>query len=110
MEPDERAPNRLRRDDFLPDRSLPSSTGVKPSRGASALAILLALGFGFCCLLGLIFLSASLAPVVIAAVAFAFLLFGGAAVHYLIWGWWLGDMIREDVAAEEREEAERRKA
>ena len=30
--------------------------------------------------------------------------FGIAAMHYFIWGWWLGKMIREDVEAEEREE------
>jgi protein-S-isoprenylcysteine O-methyltransferase Ste14 len=29
--------------------------------------------------------------------------FGIAAMHYLLWGWWLGKMIRDDVEAEERE-------
>ncbi len=38
--------------------------------------------------------------------ALAFVLIGGAAFalplfHYVVWGWWLGGMIREDVEEEE---------
>lgn len=34
------------------------------------------------------------------------LAFSMAALHYLVWGWWLGKMIRDDVEAEERESDE----
>jgi hypothetical protein len=39
---------------------------------------------------------------IIVAVVFAL-----GALHYLIWGWWMGRMIRDDVEAEERESEER---
>ncbi len=107
MTPDDPKPGRFRAEDFRPTRSSPSDSGETPKRGGSGLGLCLAFGFGFCLILGLIFLSASLAPVVIVAVAFVFVLFGGAALHYLIWGWWLGGMIRQDVEAEERDDAER---
>ena len=32
--------------------------------------------------------------------------FAMGALHYMIWGWWMGRMIREDVEAEERESEE----
>jgi protein-S-isoprenylcysteine O-methyltransferase Ste14 len=31
--------------------------------------------------------------------------FAFAAFHYLVWGWWLGRVIREDVEAEDRDAA-----
>ena len=32
--------------------------------------------------------------------------FGLAALHYVVWGWWLGRMIRRDVEAEEAADRE----
>ena len=46
------------------------------------------------------------AGVALAAVVLVFVLAPLAAFHYVVWGWWLGDVIREDVEAEERAEAE----
>jgi hypothetical protein len=36
-------------------------------------------------------------------------IFAFAALHYVVWGWWLGNVIRADVAEEEAEN-ERMKA
>jgi hypothetical protein len=42
----------------------------------------------------------------LAAVVLVFVLAGLAAFHYVVWGWWLSNAIREDVEAEERAAAE----
>jgi hypothetical protein len=82
----------------------PPSEPKKPS--GSLLGIFLA-GVGalvLACILG--FLMIPVAGVALAAVVLVFVLVGLAAFHYIIWGWWLSGVIREDVEAEERAEAE----
>jgi hypothetical protein len=37
------------------------------------------------------------------------LAFGFAALHYLVWGWWLGKVIQHDVEAEEKEADDQRR-
>jgi hypothetical protein len=98
---------RFNREDFLaaqPERPEP------PQSRGSFVIIMLAGGLGLMFLAVLIFLAAPLAPVVMAAVGFVFFFAALAAFHYVIWGWWLGDAIREEVAAEEEAERERLKA
>lgn len=64
-------------------------------RGCLSLALAMALGSAL--LSGFVALAAStLLPAVAFAVATAALLFAMAALHYLIWGRWLGRMIREE--------------
>jgi hypothetical protein len=82
----------------------PASEPKKPS--GSLLGIFLA-GVGamvLACILG--FLMIPVAGVALASGALVFVLVGLAAFHYVVWGWWLGGVIREDVEAEERAEAE----
>lgn len=40
------------------------------------------------------------------ALAIAAAVFALGALHYVVWGWWMGGMIREDVEAEERDHGE----
>ncbi len=66
-----------------------------PRRGCLSLA--LAMTLGSVLLGGFVVLAAStLLPAVAFAVAAAALLFAMAALHYLVWGRWLGRMIREE--------------
>jgi hypothetical protein len=41
------------------------------------------------------------------ALAIAACVFALGALHYLVWGWWMGRMIREDVEAEESDDESR---
>jgi hypothetical protein len=52
------------------------------------------------------FLMIPVAGVALGAAALVFVLVALAAFHYVVWGWWLGGVIRDDVEAEERAEAE----
>ena len=99
--PSERA--RFSSEDLVASR--PQRPEPQQSRG-SFMAIVMAGGIGLMFLAVLIFLAAPLAPVVMAAAGFVFLFAALAAFHYVVWGWWLGDVIREEVAAEEEAAAE----
>jgi hypothetical protein len=74
-----------------PEQSRPKS---------SPLSILLALGVLALACVVLFFLTGGFfgLVMVIAGVAFAF-----AALHYLVWGWWLGALIRRDAEEEDDE-------
>ncbi len=98
---------RFNPEDFAAAR--PERPQPQQSRG-SFMAIVMAGGVGLMLLAVLIFLAAPLAPVVMAAVGFVFFFAAMAAFHYVVWGWWLGDVIRDEVAAEEEAERERLKA
>ena len=72
----------------------------EPARGSSWIPIALAaVLFGFVCVV-LIFLTVGFfgSILVMAGGLFAF-----AALHYVVWGWWLSKFIRDEVAAEEEE-------
>ena len=79
--------------------------GGKPS--GSMLSIFLAGGVGLLCIAVLLFLAAPLGGVVLSMVALAALLAAFCAFHYVIWGWWMGGVIRSEVAAEELAEEQR---
>lgn len=82
------------------ERKLPSRPPIDtaPAR-SSFLPIVLALGvLGLVCV-GLFFLTGGFFGIVLIIGGGVFAL---AAVHYLVWGWWLSGIIREDVAAEEQ--------
>jgi hypothetical protein len=69
-------------------------------RGSSWLPIALAaVLFGFVCVV-LIFLTVGFFGSIL---VMAGGLFGFAALHYVVWGWWLSKLIRDEVAAEEEE-------
>jgi hypothetical protein len=84
-----------------------SSASKRPK---SSLSIILA---GGALLLGIAVLTVLMAPVaqVLFGVIGLVLLFAGlAAFHYVVWGWWLGGVIRAEVEADEKaeEQADRR--
>jgi hypothetical protein len=57
-------------------------------------------------LAGLSLLTIGFAPLFGALVVLIVLAIGGlVAFHYVVWGWWLGDAIRREVEAEERNES-----
>jgi hypothetical protein len=108
MTPSER---RFRDEDFDIERSsrgsaMPLPPRQPPNRASSLLGIFLA-GVGALVLASLLgFLMIPVAGVALAAVALVFVLVALAAFHYVVWGWWLSGVIRDDVEAEERAEAE----
>lgn len=78
--------------------SVPPDDDASPGR--PLLSIVLAFGAGLMLFVGLLFLTlgaAGLIGLIIVGV-FAF-----AALHYLLWGWWLSTSIRDDVQEEERQ-------
>src|SRR5438034_1105835 len=82
-----------------PPRRGPSvpPAAVKPS--GSLLSIFLA-GVGALVLAAILgFLMIPVAGVALGAAALVFVLVALAAFHYIVWGWWLGGVIREDVEA-----------
>jgi hypothetical protein len=84
---------------------IPASSELKKTSG-SLLSIFLA-GVGAMVLASILgFLMIPVAGVALASGALVFVLVGLAAFHYVVWGWWLGGVIRVDVEAEERAEAE----
>jgi hypothetical protein len=79
-------------------------------RAKSSFSIILA---GGALLLGIGVLSVLMAPVgavLFAVIGLVLFLTGLAAFHYVVWGWWLGGVIRAEVEADEQaeEEAKRR--
>ncbi|HEY2148602.1 MAG TPA: hypothetical protein VGH32_11730 [Pirellulales bacterium] len=94
-------------EDFEPPRRgppLPPPAPAKPS--GSLLSVLMAgvAALVIAAVLGLLMIP--VAGVALAAVVLVFVLVALAAFHYVVWGWWLSNAIREDVEAEERAEAE----
>ena len=83
-----------------PDRAAPSNS--------SLLSIFLAGGAGLVILAVLFFLFAPLGGIVLGVIALVFILATYAFLHFVVWGWWLGGVIRSEVAAEERLEAAQR--
>jgi hypothetical protein len=100
MQPPE--PDNGWRDDPRLRRPLPPAQGKSSS---SPLSIILAFGATAFICVGLFFLTSGFFGVVMVIGGLAF---GFAALHYLVWGWWLGKVIQHDVEAEEQEEDERR--
>ncbi len=80
-----------------PDRTAPSTS--------SLLSIFLAGGAGLVILAVLFFLFAPLGGIVLGVIALMFILATYAFLHFVVWGWWLGGVIRSEVATEERLEA-----
>lgn len=85
---------------------VPLRPSAPTSRPASLWGVVLA-GVGaliIACALG--FLMIPVAGVALAAAGIVFVFVAIAAFHYVVWGWWLSSVIREDVEAEERADAE----
>ena len=76
-----------------------------PPARKSWLSIVLASVVGVLLFVALLLLTAGAAVAVAGAVIVGLLACGFAAFHYLVWGWWLGDMIRRE-AEEDQESAE----
>ena len=83
----------------------------EPPRGPSKkrrslLSLLLAALLLILTLAGLSLLTLSFAPLFGPLAVLIVLAIGGLVVlHYLVWGWWLGDAIRREVEAEERHQS-----
>ena len=95
---------RFSREDF--EAARPQRPGPPQAARGSIIGIVLAGGFGLMLMAVLLFLAAPLAPVVLAAGGFVFFLAAMAAFHYVVWGWWLGGVIGDEVAAEDKAEAD----
>jgi cobalamin biosynthesis protein CobD/CbiB len=54
--------------------------------------------------IGLFFLAGALGPIVLGVGLVLGAIYVIACLHYLLWGRWLGDAIREEVEAEEADE------
>lgn len=69
-----------------------------PRPKGSLFPVLVVLGFGLAMTIGLVALTGAAGLFVVFALAG---ILGFAALHYLLWGWWLAQKIREDEQAEE---------
>jgi O-antigen/teichoic acid export membrane protein len=78
----------------MPTIERPATT-EPPRRGCLSLALALALS-GVLLLAFVVLAASTLLPAVAFAAVAAALLFALAALHYLVWGYWLGRMIRKE--------------
>ncbi|HQU45867.1 MAG: hypothetical protein B7Z73_10100 [Planctomycetia bacterium 21-64-5] len=79
------------------DRSAAPADQPKPK---GCMSVLLALVLAVLVFAGLFILtSGAVAPAAVAAVV----IFGVAAFHYVVWGWWLSGIIRRQVEEEEND-------
>jgi hypothetical protein len=85
---------------------MPERPAAAPSRPASLWAVILAGVAALIVAAGIGFLMIPVAGVALAAAGIVFVFVAIAAFHYVVWGWWLSGVIREEVEAEERAEAE----
>ncbi len=85
---------------------MPERPVTAPSRPASLWGVVLAGVAALIVAAALGFLMIPVAGVALAAAGIVFVFVAIAAFHYVVWGWWLSGVIREDVEAEERAEAE----
>jgi hypothetical protein len=90
-----------------PESPVVRPSGERPKTGAW-ISILLAgvAGLAICAALFMLMLQFGGPLAVVAVLVFGL---GGvvALFHYLAWGWWLGQTIREEVEAEDRQRQER---
>ena len=105
----DRSERRFNDEDFErpnPLPPIPERPGAPASRPASLWGVILA-GVGALIIAAALgFLMIPVAGVALAAAGIVFVFVAIAAFHYVVWGWWLSGVIREDVEAEERAEAE----
>lgn len=80
--------------------TLPEPGVVKPRGSVWTLITATALIAGF--FIGLYFLAGELGPIVLAIGLVLGAIYVIACLHYLLWGQWLGDAIRQEVEAEEQ--------
>jgi hypothetical protein len=86
----------------VPARPMPP----EPARPRGSLwSVLIAGAIGLALFVGLIFLAGSLGPVVLGVGMVVGAIYVIACLHYLLWGRWLGDAIRQEVETEEADEA-----
>jgi hypothetical protein len=98
---------RFEDEDFERPRTGPPLSPPAPAKPSGSLLSVFMAGVGalvIAVVLGLLMIP--VAGVALAAVVLVFVLVALAAFHYVVWGWWLSNAIREDVEAEERAEAE----
>jgi hypothetical protein len=98
---------RFDEDDFERQRRGPPFPPPAPAKPSGSLLGVFMAGVGalvIAVVLGLLMIP--VAGVALAAVVLVFVLVALAAFHYVVWGWWLSNTIREDVEADERAEAE----
>ncbi len=84
----------------------PDDDSAAPLRGRSSLPLVMAGGGLLLGIAVLAVLAAPIAGVMLGVIGVVLLLTALAAFHYVVWGWWLGGAIREEVEAEERAEQE----
>ena len=84
----------------MPNSDPPSKPSAsEASKPKGCLGVLMALGLAVLVFVGLFMLSGgAIAP----AAVVAGIIFGVAAFHYIVWGWWLSGMIRQQVEDEAR--------
>ncbi len=85
-----------------PQRPVIAKEDEAAAKRRGCLAVLMAGMLVMICLVGLAFLSQGfMIPVVMIAGCIFFYVF----VHYIIWGWWLGSLIREEARQDEEARA-----
>ncbi len=91
----------------MPRRPTPAKEDEAATKRRGCLAVLMAGMLVLLCLVGLAFLSQGyMIPVVmITGGVFLYVFF-----HYIVWGWWLGSIIREEARQEEEAKAALQKA
>jgi hypothetical protein len=90
----------------MPQR--PASPGVEAGRPRGSIwSILIAGATGVSLFIGMFFLAGALGPVVLGVGLVLGAIFVIACLHYLLWGRWLGDAIRQEVEEEERDSHQR---
>jgi hypothetical protein len=90
----------------MPQRPALSGADARRTKG-SIWSILIAGAAGLSFFIGMFFLAGALGPVVLGVGLVLGAIFVIACLHYLLWGRWLGDAIRQEVEEEERDAQER---
>jgi hypothetical protein len=75
-----------------------------PKQRGSIWSVLIAGIVGLAMFVGLIFLAGALGPIVLGVGMILGAVYVIACLHYLLWGRWLGDAIRQEVEEEETHE------
>lgn len=86
----------------MPQRPVVAKEDEAAAKRRGCLAVLMAGMLMMICLVGLAFLSQGF---MIPVVMIAGCIFGYVFFHYIIWGWWLGSIIREEARQDEEAKA-----
>jgi hypothetical protein len=93
-----------------PERGVPSppQRPLEPTKPRGSIwSIIIAGAVGLSLFIGMVFLAGALGPIVLGVGLVLGAIYVIACLHYLLWGRWLGDAIRQEVEEEERHAQDR---